>query len=226
MSKKKRFSSLNAVKTYAHLTVGGLSNPAKMPGFAFGVPARHCKTGSKLRTVPNSVCSTCYALKGNYVFPCVQNAQQKRFNILMADLPAWSGHMSTIARGLVSHGQRFFRAYDSGDVQSPQQIGAWFDIARSAPRLKFWLPTKERKFVKQALDVESKPDNITIRLSAPLLNQAPKPLKNCGLSAVHTAGHKPPQGFVECKAYTRGGSCGPCRVCWTQPDVNVSYPIH
>ena len=31
--------------------VGGLSKPSKMPGWAYGIPAKECKTGSKLRLV-------------------------------------------------------------------------------------------------------------------------------------------------------------------------------
>ena len=47
--------------------VGGLSKPSKMPGWAYGLPAKECKTGSKLVKVPGSVCYNCYALKGCYV---------------------------------------------------------------------------------------------------------------------------------------------------------------
>ena len=43
-----------------------LSKPAKMPGYAYGLPAWECKTGAKLVKVPGSVCAGCYALKGNY----------------------------------------------------------------------------------------------------------------------------------------------------------------
>ena len=55
--------------------VGGLSKPSKMPGWAIGIPAKECKTGSKLRLIPNSVCSECYALKNCYMFKVVQEAQ-------------------------------------------------------------------------------------------------------------------------------------------------------
>ena len=48
--------------------VGGLSKPGKMPGWSIGIPAKECKTGSKLRAVKGSVCEDCYALKGCYVF--------------------------------------------------------------------------------------------------------------------------------------------------------------
>ena len=48
--------------------VGGLSKPSKMPGWSIGIPAKECKTGSKLRKVKGSTCYDCYALKGCYVF--------------------------------------------------------------------------------------------------------------------------------------------------------------
>jgi hypothetical protein len=31
-----------------------LSKPGKMPGFAYSTPAHECKTGTKLRLIPNS----------------------------------------------------------------------------------------------------------------------------------------------------------------------------
>ena len=56
---------------------GSLSKPSKMPGWAYGLPAKECKTGAKLAKVPGSVCYDCYALKGCYVFKVVQAAQYK-----------------------------------------------------------------------------------------------------------------------------------------------------
>ena len=35
---------------------GSLSKPSKMPGWAYGLPAKECKTGGKLQAVPGSVC--------------------------------------------------------------------------------------------------------------------------------------------------------------------------
>ena len=64
--------------TEALKLVGGLSKPSKMPGWAYGLPADECKTGGKLKLIPNSVCSGCYADKGCYVFPVVQAAQYRR----------------------------------------------------------------------------------------------------------------------------------------------------
>ena len=57
---------------------GSLSKPSKMPGHAYGLPAKECKTGGKLQNVKGSTCYGCYALKGCYVFKVVQDAQYKR----------------------------------------------------------------------------------------------------------------------------------------------------
>ena len=58
--------------------VGGLSKPSKMPGWAYGIPAKECKTGKKLQNIEGSTCYNCYALKGCYVFKVVQEAQYRR----------------------------------------------------------------------------------------------------------------------------------------------------
>ena len=60
--------------------VGGLAKPSKMPGWAYGIPAKECKTGKKLRKIKKSTCFGCYALKGCYQFPIVQDAQYRRLN--------------------------------------------------------------------------------------------------------------------------------------------------
>ena len=74
--------------------VGGLSKPSKMPGWAYGLPAKECKTGSKLRQVKDSVCYNCYALKGCYVFKVVQEAQYRRLASVKHEL--WTGAMALL----------------------------------------------------------------------------------------------------------------------------------
>ena len=74
--------------------VGGLSKPSKMPGWAYGLPAKECKTGSKLVKIPGSVCHGCYALKGCYVFKVVQDAQYRRLKSIRS--PLWVGAMALL----------------------------------------------------------------------------------------------------------------------------------
>jgi hypothetical protein len=75
--------------------VGGLSKPSKMPGWAYGIPAKECKTGKKLQNVEGSTCYGCYALKGCYVFKVVQEAQYRRLGSIKH--PYWVRAMTSPA---------------------------------------------------------------------------------------------------------------------------------
>ena len=57
-----------------------LGKTSKMRGYSFGLDARNCITGSKLRKVKGSVCAKCYAMKGNFNFPSVR--KNKETNLL------------------------------------------------------------------------------------------------------------------------------------------------
>ena len=118
--------------------VGGLSKPSKMPGWAYGLPAAECKTGSKLVNIPNSVCSGCYALKGCYVFPVVQAAQYRRLASIAS--PLWTGAMSLLINSKKS---KFFRWHDSGDVQDVDHLLKIFAVAKLTPETSHWMPTRE-----------------------------------------------------------------------------------
>ena len=48
--------------------IGTLSNPSKMPAYAWGISAKQCKVGSKLAKIKGTICNKCYALKGHYTF--------------------------------------------------------------------------------------------------------------------------------------------------------------
>ena len=61
---------------------GGLSKPSKMPCHSYNLPAQECQIGGKLRNIKNSVCHTCYAFRGNYLFSGPQNAMKKRFKAI------------------------------------------------------------------------------------------------------------------------------------------------
>jgi hypothetical protein len=105
--------------------VGGLSKPSKMPGWAYGTPAKECKTGSRLRYVIGSTCEKCYALKGCYVFKVVQEAQYRRLASIK--------HLHWV-RAMVhlisSKKSKFFRWHDSGDVQDLKHLAKIFKVAR------------------------------------------------------------------------------------------------
>jgi len=118
--------------------VGGLAKPSKMPGWAYGIPAKECKTGKKLRKIKGSTCFGCYALKGCYVFPIVQDAQYRRLNSIKNI--KWVEAMALLINSKKS---KIFRWHDSGDIQSLKHLAKIYKVAKLTPDILHWLPTRE-----------------------------------------------------------------------------------
>ena len=150
--------------------VGGLSKPSKMPGWAIGIPAAECKTGNKLKLIPNSVCSGCYAEKGCYVFAVVQAAQYKRLKAIAH--PQWVEAMATLIN---SKKPDVFRWHDSGDVQDVDHLNKIFEVCRLTPSKRHWMPTREA-WIKDHM--HKAPANLVVRFSSPMIQlKHPKLLK-------------------------------------------------
>src|SRR5206468_10075169 len=97
---------------------GSLSNPSKMPGHGYALPAYRCRIGSLLQLIPKAICHYCYALRGRYLFPRVKAAMEKRFSSLSD--PRWADAISTL---IYRSGDRYFRWHDSdGRDQNPHAI--------------------------------------------------------------------------------------------------------
>jgi hypothetical protein len=191
--------------------VGGLSKPSKMPGWAYGIPARECKTGSKLVKVKGSTCEGCYALKGCYVFPVVQAAQYKRLDSIKH--PGWVKAMTALINSKKS---KFFRWHDSGDVQSVKHLAKIFEVCRRSPDVQHWMPTREA-WVKPYLS--RAPKNLVIRFSMPMVDQ------EAAASWPHTS--TVVSGFGRtCPAPDQDNACGSCRACWDPSVRNVAYGKH
>ena len=188
--------------------VGGLSKPSKMPGWSIGIPAKECKTGSKLRLIKGSVCELCYALKGNYTrYKAIKAAQYVRLASLTNKL--WTAAMvAQIQR------QKYFRWHDAGDVQDLDHLNKIFEVCRQTPNTKHWMPTREA-WIKDHLD--SKPDNLVIRFSPPMIGQRNDTWPNSSMVVEKDA---------SCPAPTQGGKCGSCRQCWDPAVKVVSYGKH
>lgn len=201
--------------------IGGLSNPSKMPGWSYGIPAAACNIGAILRRLAGSVCHKCYAFKGMYSFPCVKNAQAKRLAILTSDMETWTANMIELLAlkyRKKTGDDRVFRWHDAGDIQSVQHFQAIVDIALALPTIQFWIPTKEYNLVRTWMG--EIPSNLVVRVSAPMLGQILPLIPGTVGSTVGTG-----TGFL-CEAYTREGKCGPCRGCWDKTVEWVDYPQH
>ena len=194
--------------------VGGLSTPRKMPGWSYGLPAAECKTGSMLRKVPNSVCSKCYAFKGNYAWPKVKSVQYRRLEAI--GHPRWTEAMIFLLHTLdCAH----FRWHDSGDIQHPRHLENIVAVAQACPHIRFWLPTREKIFVYSHLKRHGAfPENLVVRLSAAMIDGAP-PEGFPHTSTVVTSD-------ASCPAPKQDGRCGTCRACWDPKIANVSYLKH
>ena len=200
--------------------VGGFSAPSKMPCHGYSIPASRCKTGRKMRKVQGSICAICYALKGRYGFPNVQNALERRFKTIRGK--RWVADMVAAINRVEQSG--FFRWHDSGDVQSVSHFKKICEIARLTPHIKYWLPTREFAFVREYLEKGGViPDNLTVRFSALMVNgPAPESLaKRLGVQVSGACA-----SAFTCPASKQGNVCGTCRACWSRETFNVTYKTH
>jgi hypothetical protein len=205
--------------------VGRLSEPSKMPGFAYSLPAAECATGSRLRAVAGSTCSGCYALKGRYAFPVVRDAMYRRLEAL--ERPLWAEAMAElINRRTAKHPH--FRWHDSGDLQSLEHLRAIVRVCELTPTVRHWLPTREYRILTEFEAAGGTyPANLNVRASAHMVGgKAPqftgRPLT---VSTVSREADTYPNAH-HCPAPLQGNSCGDCRACWDRTVNHVDYHIH
>ena len=212
----------NSIKE-AELAVGNLSRPSKMPSYAWSISARRCNVGSKLAKVKGSVCEGCYALKGRYMFNNTQDALERRYDAWANDRERWVDAMIYLMHNkqhIVNAG--VFRFFDSGDIQGSAMLDDINTVAWASPTIRFWLPTKEYKLVKN-YDREIAP-NLVIRVSAPTVDKG-----FSGYTHISTVYNKDnidtAKGHI-CPASNQGNQCGSCRACWNDKVSEVSYIAH
>ena len=216
--------------------VGTLSNPSKMPGYAWGIPALYCKRGSKLRAKEGTVCSKCYAMKGRYVFPNVQVAQEMRlaaFDRLSRD--EWVETMAALIHRRVKPEEPYFRIFDSGDLQNMEMLVRWALVALLLPGIRFWMSTRERAIVNRVFTHHfPQPSNLVVRVSADMVEGVPpKGFKNT--STVSKMDRQTWKTMVNgtfqdmmyyCPAPLQNNECGDCRACWDRGVKTVVYLEH
>ncbi len=213
------------------LIVGGLSRPTKLPGWAFGLSPETCVTGSRLRSVPGTVCSECYASKDAYLWSSVRAANRRRDRLLQRALTspeARERHLAAFVRLLSRLRYPYFRWHDSGDLQSADHLALICDVASRTPRVHHWLPTREYGMVRDYLAKGGAiPDNLSVRLSAHMCNQvlpAAAVPRGCTSSGVYADLGLAPE--YRCPA--RAGMPCPdgCRACWDREVPLVTYPLN
>ena len=197
--------------------VQGLTSTSKMPSSSYSIPAKDCPTGQKLRSIEGSVCSTCYALKGNYVrYPKIVEVQEKRLaSINNKDWVNAMVYLINNKKDIVNSG--VFRWHDSGDLQDNKHFEKILKVVELTPTVKHWLPTKESKIIKAHKGPI--PANIVIRLSGSMIDGKAPIYSNT--STVTTV-----KANATCRSFENDGQCGTCRKCWDKTVKTISYLAH
>jgi hypothetical protein len=229
---KGRAPATRSAYAEALAVIGGLSGPSKMPWWGWSISAKECITGSKLREVEGSTCSSCYALKGNYVFKNVTEAHARRLKafddprfvdcfVLVLEQLHKNTRSTYILDGQETKENRF-RWFDAGDLQSVKMLDAINRIALRTPQIRHWLPTREIGIVRTFLKRGGKlAENLVVRISAPMVGQSFSDLPH-GLP-FSTVGVEA-EGIHQCVAAQQDNKCKNCSACWTKEVVN--YPLH
>lgn len=204
----------------ARAITGNLSKPSKMPCHGYSISADKCLTGSKLREIEGSVCSKCYACRGNYRYDVVKNSHA--FRLAAHDNPLFVEAMVMVIKNTESSG--YFRLWDSGDFQSEKMLNQWCEIARALPEIQFWAPSKEIGIISSYIKKGNKiPNNMTIRLSSYMIDGPAftSLAQSLGLqtSTVQTKDWT-------CLAPAQNNKCLGCRKCWDKSIGNVAYKAH
>jgi len=207
-----------------------LGNASKMPGRSYGISALDCNRGSELAQIEGTVCERCYARRGHYTCKRVAGAHERR--IAAIDHPQWVDAMVFLIN---VYGERHFRWFDSGDLQSLSHLERIVEVCEHTPSTKHWLPTHEGSLVGTFLERGGRiPSNLTIRISADYIEDRPTtPTWGLPTSTVHRFKGEPVPAAdgdrrksVECRAYERANRCGQCRACWDPRVDNISYHQH
>lgn len=221
----------------AESIAGALGHPSKMPGYSYGISATKCQTGSKLRNVPGSVCSGCYALTDWYRSwrPLLQGHARRWAGI---HHPRWVDAMVAMITARCKAPDNYFRFHDSGDLQGVWHLDRIVQVAERCREVAFWLPTREYAFVSDYLATgKTFPPNLCVRLSAHMIDSEPVlppelahlPTSTVSSVSAYRSGVKiiEGKGSIECRAVeARDNKCGPCRACWSSDVSNVQYPQH
>lgn len=211
---------------HAKEVTGGLSDPGKMPGFAFNIPAWECPVGKAMVKVKGSTCFKCYANGRNrYAWEQTKTAMARRFDKLREE--EW---VDSMVRLITHYSEKidvpYFRWHDSGDIQGAWHLKRIFSVCRRTSGIQHWLPTKEVRVVRDVMKSEEIPLNLNIRISAYMVDKLPTLMADgCTFSTVHTDPALLPGASI-CPAPKQGNQCGSCRSCWDKAVPHTSYKEH
>jgi hypothetical protein len=199
---------------------GRLSSASKMPCYAWSISALSCKRGSKLHKIPGTVCSKCYARRGNFARPIIQKSLDIKLQKL--NHPQWVEAMAVVLTAMETTG--YFRWFASGDLQSLEHLLQICEVAKKTPHIRHWLPTHEIGVLKAFQRAGHQyPANLIVRLSADLID---KPLSRKLLKSLNVFGGQVSKTKYNCPAPHQENACQTCRRCWQKKHVTITYKYH
>jgi hypothetical protein len=217
MAESPRFTISN--RSYALLTW-----TSAMSCWSWSLPAGRAGACPAEHRAPGSICESCYAQQGNYLFRNVRDAQAARFAYLKANP---RDCLTTIGDFLNDNAITHFRVHDSGDFHSLQMIELWTRLVAACPHTLFWFPTRTYLFPNwlPALRTLHRQPNACVRPSALSFGDEPPVVPGLGHGTVSI--HHQVPGIHTCPKSLLGGSCSDhsCRTCWDDTDY-VNYLPH
>jgi hypothetical protein len=160
------------------------------------------------------------------MFGNTQDALERRYNAWSNDRDTWTNAMIYIMNNkkhIINTGH--FRWFDSGDIQGTAMLSDINTVAWSSPNIRFWLPTKEYKLVKEYTQNNDIAPNLIIRVSNPNVNS--NTLKGYDhISSVYSKDMLENSDGYICPSSKQGNQCGECRACWSDKINEVSYIAH
>ena len=211
--------------------VGGLSNTSKMPCYSWGIPTRYCRRGKELQKDKSSICGSCYAMSGAYLWKPVDNAYTRRYEA-WRNLPReeWIDSMVTILNSSAVKKRGHFRWFDSGDVQSLSMLRDIVEICRQTPHIKHWVATREYQIHKDLLSsIDTIPNNLVIRQSNDKIDQLDRDNISEDVHQSVTISDrsvKLSKKQFTCPSLLQDGKCLDCRACWNPRVKTIAYVKH
>ena len=159
------------------------------------------------------------------MFKPIQNALENRYKAWSSNRDKWVDAMIYLMHNkkhIIDTG--VFRWFDSGDIQGSDMLNDINTIAWASPHIRFWLPTKEYKLIKD-YDRDVAP-NLMIRVSNPNINNSfTKGEYKYHSSAYSKDKIKDIDGHL-CPSSKQDNKCGSCRACWSDKVSEVIYIAH
>lgn len=160
----------------------------------------------------NSICSHCFSFSMMKQYKALNECTSKNAEILTSGIIP--------ADQLPLTPTRYFRFESFGDIINANQVINYFNIAKKNPETRFALWTKNPHIVNKAIESgHSKPANLQIVLSSPIVNKPVKSVKYGFIDKVFTVYDKTGSKQVNVNCGAR--SCLGCGLCYRPNPAGV-----